>query len=95
MCITQIPLSYIHFRDEKSQLLLGVRRVNRQQTTLPSSVLSTDSMHIGILAAAAHASANRSPFTIFYNPRYLIYISRLIESIFDLTFILKLKKERE
>ena len=29
-----------------------------------------DSMHIGILAAAAHAAANNSPFTIFYNPRY-------------------------
>ncbi|KAI3460380.1 hypothetical protein Pfo_017043 [Paulownia fortunei] len=59
----------LFIRDEKSQLLLGVRRVNRQQTTLPSSVLSADSMHIGILAAAAHAAANRSPFTIFYNPR--------------------------
>ncbi|KVI07816.1 hypothetical protein Ccrd_013825 [Cynara cardunculus var. scolymus] len=55
--------------DEKSQLLLGVRRANRQQTSLPSSVLSADSMHIGVLAAAAHAAANRSPFTIFYNPR--------------------------
>jgi auxin response factor len=57
-------------RDEKSQLRVGVRRANRQQTTLPSSVLSADSMHIGVLAAAAHAAANRSPFTIFYNPRY-------------------------
>ncbi|GER57042.1 auxin response factor [Striga asiatica] len=61
--------SVLFIRDEKSQLLLGVRRVNRQQTTLPSSVLSADSMHIGILAAAAHAASNRSPFTIFYNPR--------------------------
>ncbi|KAL1561079.1 auxin response factor 5-like [Salvia divinorum] len=59
----------LFIRDEKSQLLLGVRRANRQQTTMPSSVLSADSMHIGILAAAAHAAANRSPFTIFYNPR--------------------------
>lgn len=65
--------SYFEFyccRDEKSQLLLGVRRANRQQTSLPSSVLSADSMHIGVLAAAAHAAANRSTFTIFYNPRY-------------------------
>ncbi|XP_047177864.1 auxin response factor 5 [Vigna umbellata] len=61
--------SVLFIRDEKSQLRVGVRRVNRQQTTLPSSVLSADSMHIGVLAAAAHAAANRSPFTIFYNPR--------------------------
>lgn len=59
----------LFIRDERSQLLLGVRRAKRQQTALPSSVLSADSMHIGVLAAAAHAAANRSPFTIFYNPR--------------------------
>ncbi|KAI3754147.1 hypothetical protein L1987_53925 [Smallanthus sonchifolius] len=56
-------------RDEKSQLLLGIRRANRQQPALSSSVISSDSMHIGILAAAAHAAANNSPFTIYYNPR--------------------------
>jgi hypothetical protein len=36
---------------------------------MPSSVLSSDSMHIGLLAAAAHAAATNSRFTIFYNPR--------------------------
>ncbi|KAK3438635.1 hypothetical protein EUGRSUZ_C03293 [Eucalyptus grandis] len=62
--------SVLFIRDEKSQLLLGIRRANRQQPALSSSVISSDSMHIGILAAAAHAAANNSPFTIFYNPRW-------------------------
>ncbi|KAG0503808.1 hypothetical protein HPP92_003880 [Vanilla planifolia] len=61
--------SVLFIRDEKSQLLLGIRHATKQQPALSSSVLSSDSMHIGILAAAAHASANSSPFTIFYNPR--------------------------
>lgn len=61
--------SVLFIRDEKQHLLLGIRRANRQPTNLSSSVLSSDSMHIGILAAAAHAAANNSPFTIFYNPR--------------------------
>ncbi|XP_031736322.1 auxin response factor 19 isoform X3 [Cucumis sativus] len=61
--------SVLFIRDEKSQLLLGIRRANRQQPALSSSVISSDSMHIGILASAAHAAANNSPFTIFYNPR--------------------------
>ncbi|KAL5780662.1 hypothetical protein ACOSQ2_011399 [Xanthoceras sorbifolium] len=61
--------SVLFIRDEKSQLMVGVRRANRQQTALPSSVLSADSMHIGVLAAAAHAASNRSSFSIFYNPR--------------------------
>lgn len=58
-------------RNENNQLLLGIRRANRPQTVLPSSVLSSDSMHIGLLAAAAHAAATNSRFTIFYNPRYI------------------------
>nr|XP_004508020.1 auxin response factor 19 isoform X3 [Cicer arietinum]XP_012573395.1 auxin response factor 19 isoform X3 [Cicer arietinum] len=61
--------SVLFIRDEKQQLLLGLRRANRQQPALSSSVISSDSMHIGILAAAAHAAANNSPFTIYYNPR--------------------------
>lgn len=79
--------SVLFIRDEKSQLMVGVRRANRQQTTLPSSVLSADSMHIGVLAAAAHAAANRSPFTIFYNPRacpseFVIPLARYRKSVF-------------
>ncbi|XP_010929405.1 auxin response factor 19 isoform X1 [Elaeis guineensis] len=61
--------SVLFIRDEKQQLLLGIRHANRQPTNISSSVLSSDSMHIGILAAAAHAAANNSPFTVFYNPR--------------------------
>ncbi|KAI3796943.1 hypothetical protein L1987_39630 [Smallanthus sonchifolius] len=77
----------LFIRDEKSQLLLGVRRANRQNSSLPSSVLSADSMHIGVLAAAAHAAANRTPFTIFYNPRacpseFVIPLARYRKSVY-------------
>lgn len=65
-CNTLIHLS----RNEKNQLLLGIRRATRPQTVMPSSVLSSDSMHIGLLAAAAHAAATNSCFTVFYNPRF-------------------------
>ncbi|CAA0808430.1 Auxin response factor 6 [Striga hermonthica] len=61
--------SVIFIWNENNQLLLGIRRANRPQTVMPSSVLSSDSMHIGLLAAAAHAAATSSRFTIFYNPR--------------------------
>lgn len=57
-------------RNEKNQLFLGIRRANRPQTVMPSSVLSSDSMHLGLLAAAAHAASTNSRFNIFYNPRY-------------------------
>jgi auxin response factor len=61
------------YRDEKSQLLVGVRRAIRQQSALSSSVLSTDSMHIGVLAAAAHAASSGGSFTIYYNPRCVLF----------------------
>ncbi|AES98946.2 auxin response factor 14 [Medicago truncatula] len=55
--------------NEKNQLLFGIRHAIWPQTVMPSSVLSTDSLHLGLLAAVAHAAATNSPFTIFYNPR--------------------------
>lgn len=61
---------FLFTRNDNNQLLLGIRRASRPQTVMPSSVLSSDSMHIGLLAAAAHAAATNSRFTIFYNPRY-------------------------
>ncbi|KAL8506883.1 hypothetical protein ACS0TY_017685 [Phlomoides rotata] len=61
--------SVIFIWNENNQLLLGIRRAQRPQTIMPSSVLSSDSMHIGLLAAAAHAAATDSRFTVFYNPR--------------------------
>nr|ARR29268.1 auxin response factor 6 [Coryphopteris nipponica] len=61
--------SILFIRNEQNNLLLGIRRANRPQTFIPSSVLSSDSMHIGVLAAAAHAASTNSRFTVFYNPR--------------------------
>ncbi|TVU16521.1 hypothetical protein EJB05_40090 [Eragrostis curvula] len=74
-------------KNEKNQLLLGIRRASRPQTVMPSSVLSSDSMHIGLLAAAAHAAATNSRFTIFYNPRaspseFVIPLSKYIKAVF-------------
>ncbi|PON82336.1 Auxin response factor [Trema orientale] len=40
--------SVLFIWNEKNQLLLGIRRANRPQTVMPSSVLSSDSMHLGL-----------------------------------------------
>ncbi|KAE8655346.1 Auxin response factor 17 [Hibiscus syriacus] len=54
---------------------------------MPSSVLSSDSMHLGLLAAAAHAAATNSRFTIFYNPRaspseFVIPLTKYIKAVY-------------
>ncbi|AQK47182.1 Auxin response factor 8 [Zea mays] len=79
--------SVLFIWNEKNQLLLGIRRASRPQTVMPSSVLSSDSMHIGLLAAAAHAAATNSRFTIFFNPRaspseFVIPLSKYIKAVF-------------
>ncbi|XP_058098069.1 auxin response factor 12-like [Magnolia sinica] len=79
--------SVLFIWNEKNQLLLGIRRASRPQTVMPSSVLSSDSMHIGLLAAAAHAAATNSRFTVFYNPRaspseFVIPLSKYVKAVF-------------
>ncbi|XVF27269.1 hypothetical protein REPUB_Repub14bG0092400 [Reevesia pubescens] len=79
--------SVLFIWNEKNQLLLGIRRANRPQTVMPSSVLSSDSMHLGLLAAAAHAAATNSRFTIFYNPRaspseFVIPLVKYIKAVY-------------
>ncbi|XAR58095.1 hypothetical protein NMG60_11026478 [Bertholletia excelsa] len=79
--------SVLFIWNEKNQLLLGIRRANRPQTMMPSSVLSSDSMHIGLFAAAAHAAATNSCFTIFYNPRaspseFVIPLSKYVKAVY-------------
>ncbi|KAL5581562.1 hypothetical protein UlMin_014004 [Ulmus minor] len=79
--------SVLFIWNEKNQLLLGIRRANRPQTVMPSSVLSSDSMHIGLLAAAAHAAATNSRFTIFFNPRaspseFVIPLAKYVKAVY-------------
>nr|APD15608.1 auxin response factor 8 protein [Siraitia grosvenorii] len=79
--------SVLFIWNEKNQLLLGIRRATRPQTVMPSSVLSSDSMHIGLLAAAAHAAATNSCFTVFYNPRaspseFVIPLTKYVKAVF-------------
>ncbi|KAK4361444.1 hypothetical protein RND71_020396 [Anisodus tanguticus] len=79
--------SVLFIWNEKNQLLLGIRRATRPQTVMPSSVLSSDSMHIGLLAAAAHAAATNSCFTVFFNPRaspceFVIPLSKYIKVVY-------------
>uniref|UniRef100_A0A5B7A1Y1 Auxin response factor n=1 Tax=Davidia involucrata TaxID=16924 RepID=A0A5B7A1Y1_DAVIN len=79
--------SVLFIWNEKNQLLLGIRRATRPQTVMPSSVLSSDSMHIGLLAAAAHAAATNSCFTIFFNPRaspseFVIPFSKYVKAVY-------------
>ncbi|XP_039124424.1 auxin response factor 2A-like [Dioscorea cayenensis subsp. rotundata] len=61
--------AFIFLRGENSELRVGVRRAMRQQANVPSSVISSHSMHLGVLATAWHAVTTGTMFTVYYKPR--------------------------
>lgn len=61
--------AFIFLRGENGELRVGVRRAMRQQGNVPSSVISSHSMHLGVLATAWHAVLTGTMFTVYYKPR--------------------------
>lgn len=68
-----LPLNYETriFRGENGELRVGVRRLMRQLNNVPPSVISSHSMHLGVLATASHAITTGTLFSVFYKPRYV------------------------
>lgn len=57
-------------RGDNGELRVGVRRLARQQSPMPSSVISSQSMHLGVLATASHAVKTQTLFLVYYKPRF-------------------------
>ncbi|XP_039045668.1 auxin response factor 1-like [Hibiscus syriacus] len=77
--------AFIFMRGANGELRVGVRRLMRQQENMPSSVISSHSMHLGVLATASHALSARSLFSVFYNPRtslseFILSVNKYLEA---------------
>ncbi|PWA83041.1 Aux/IAA-ARF-dimerization [Artemisia annua] len=76
--------SFVFLRGENGELRAGVRRQARQQTNMPSSVISSQSMHLGVLATASHAVSTQTRFAVYYKPRtsqFIIGLNKYIEAV--------------
>ncbi|XP_041998130.1 auxin response factor 2B-like [Salvia splendens] len=78
--------AFIFLRGENGELRAGVRRAMRQQGNVPSSVISSHSMHLGVLATAWHAIQTNTMFTVYYKPRtspaeFIVPYDQYMESI--------------
>ncbi|KAH9770225.1 auxin response factor 2 [Citrus sinensis] len=78
--------AFIFLRGENGELRVGVRRAMRQQGNVPSSVISSHSMHLGVLATAWHAVSTGTMFTVYYKPRtspseFIVPYDQYMESI--------------
>ncbi|KAK8618972.1 hypothetical protein V6N13_132945 [Hibiscus sabdariffa] len=77
--------AFIFLRGANGELRVGVRRLLRQQANMPSSVISSHSMHLGVLATASHALSTRSMFSVFYKPRtslseFIVSVNKYLEA---------------
>jgi auxin response factor len=77
--------AFIFLRGEDGELRVGVRRLMRQLHNMPSSVISSHSMHIGVLATASHAISTGTLFSVYYKPRtsrseFIVSLNKYIES---------------
>ncbi|XP_021814726.1 auxin response factor 2B [Prunus avium] len=78
--------AFIFLRGENGELRVGVRRAMRQQGSAPSSVISSHSMHLGVLATAWHAILTGTMFTVYYKPRtspaeFIVPFDQYMESV--------------
>lgn len=78
--------AFIFLRGENGELRVGVRRAMRQQGNVPSSVISSHSMHLGVLATAWHAKSTGTMFTVYYKPRtspaeFIVPFDQYMESV--------------
>ncbi|GMI66765.1 auxin response factor 18 [Hibiscus trionum] len=76
--------TFVFLRGANGELRVGVRRFGHQQSTMPSSVISSQSMHLGVLATAAHAVTTHSIFVVYYKPRtsqFIIGINKYQEAM--------------
>ncbi|KAF8108501.1 hypothetical protein N665_0108s0038 [Sinapis alba] len=69
--------AFVFLRGENGDLRVGVRRLARHQNTMPTSVISSQSMHLGVLATASHAVNTQTLFLVFYKPRISQFIVRV------------------
>ncbi|KAK3163196.1 hypothetical protein QOZ80_1AG0000420 [Eleusine coracana subsp. coracana] len=77
--------AFVYLRSETGEQRVGVRRLVQQQSTMPTSVISSQSMHLGVLASASHAIKTNSIFLVYYRPRlsqsqYIVSLNKYLES---------------
>ncbi|KAH1199041.1 Auxin response factor 9 [Glycine max] len=66
------------FVGNNGELRVGVRRIAPVQSSMPSSVISSQSMHLGVLATASHAVATQ---TLLLASQFIVSVNKYLEAI--------------
>ncbi|XP_027115457.1 auxin response factor 11 [Coffea arabica] len=93
--------AFVFLRGSNGELRVGIRRLARQQSPIPQSVISSQSMHLGVLATASHAIITQTLFVVYYKPRtsqFIIGLNKYLAAVshgFSLGMRFKMKFEGE
>ncbi|CAA6660184.1 unnamed protein product [Spirodela intermedia] len=71
--------AFIFLRGENGELRVGVRRLMRQSTNMPASIISGPSMHIGVLATASHA-VKTGQFSLTSRSEFIVSLNKYLEA---------------
>ncbi|KAK6781768.1 hypothetical protein RDI58_019564 [Solanum bulbocastanum] len=76
--------SFVFLRRDKGEVRIGIRRLARQPSSMPQSVISSQSMHLGVLATASHAVTTQTMFVVYYKPRtsqFIVGLNKYLEAV--------------
>lgn len=66
---------------------VGIRRLAGQQSSMPPSVISNLSMHLGVLATASNAITTHTLFVVFYKPRFYFFSVEMSPNLLNSLFV--------
>ncbi|KAG6430254.1 hypothetical protein SASPL_108317 [Salvia splendens] len=75
---------FVFLRGDNGELRVGIRHLARHQSSMPPSVISSQSMHLGVLATASHAITAQTLFVVYYKPRtsqFIIGLNKYLEAM--------------
>ncbi|KAF7151249.1 hypothetical protein RHSIM_Rhsim02G0247900 [Rhododendron simsii] len=76
--------SVVFLRGENGELRVGVRRAAHRQSTMPSSLITIQSMHLGLPAATSQALAHQTIFTVPNKPRmseFIVGLNKYLDAV--------------
>lgn len=74
---------FVFLRGTNGEMRVGVRRHEKQKSPMPPSVISSQSMHLGVLATASHAITTHTFFLVHYKPRttqFIVGLNKYLEA---------------
>ncbi|KAF8101657.1 hypothetical protein N665_0202s0020 [Sinapis alba] len=76
--------SFVFLRGENGESRVGIRKAAHQKCNIPSSVISKQSMHHGVVATALDAIKRKCMFVVFYKPRssqFVVNFNKFIDGV--------------